>query len=146
MIERGIKGFTIIEVMVAVGLITIIGSLALFVSMDFYRSYNLDVEVETIIILITRARGRAVNNIDATSHGIYIDEEELTLFRGESYASRDEDLDEVFPRAQAFEVDGLSEIVFDQLTGEASATGTITISGQGRTAIVEINNEGRIDW
>src|SRR3989344_5897316 len=130
MIERGIKGFTIIEVMIAVGLITIIGSLALFVSMDFYRSYNLDVEVETIISLITRARGRAVNNIDATSHGIYIDE----------------DLDEVFPRAQAFEVDGLSEIVFDQLTGEASATGAITISGQGRTAIIEINHEGRIDW
>ena len=146
MIERGIQGFTIIEVMIAVGLITIIGSLALFVSMDFYRSYNLDAEMETIISLITRVRGRAVNNIDASSHGLYIDESSMTLFRGESYLLRNEDLDEVFPRSQAFEIEGLNEIVFDQLTGEASATGTIAISGQGRTAIIEINHEGRIDW
>lgn len=143
---KNIRGFTLFEIMIAVGLITIIGSLALFVSMDFYRSYNLDAEMETIISLITRARGRAVNNIDASPHGLFINEDSMTLFRGESYLLRDEDSDEVFPRSHAFTIEGLDEVVFDQLTGEASATGTITISGQGRTAIIEINHEGRIDW
>jgi len=140
------RGFTVLEIMVAVGLITIIGSLALFVSMDFYRSYNLDTEVETFITLISRARGRAVNNIDAMSHGVYIDEENVTLFRGNNYQTRDEELDEIFKRSQAFEVEGLEEIVFDQLTGETTASGTVTIQGQGRSTTISINNEGRIDW
>lgn len=151
------RGFTLIEMLVVIAILTLLGGVALVVNMESYRGYAFRNKRDLIVSMLQRARSQSMSNIcmgtsctGGRSHGVSIQTDKIVVFQGNTYTSRDIDADEVIlPRyAAASTTPGsLTEVVFTQLSGTTSTVGGITIHDDaGRTSIININSEGRITW
>jgi prepilin-type N-terminal cleavage/methylation domain-containing protein len=140
------KGFTIYEVLIALAILTGLASLGLFVSFDFYKSYAFYSERNIVIGIIQKARSQSLANINESKHGLYLENDRYTIFQGENYASRNPVYDEIIQANPLVVNSGLREVVFDQLSGNPSAAGTIVLNDGIRSLTISVENEGRINW
>ncbi|MBI4119667.1 MAG: prepilin-type N-terminal cleavage/methylation domain-containing protein [Parcubacteria group bacterium] len=141
-----LRGFTLIEIVITVGIFLIVMGIGLFVGLDFYRGSALTAERDTVVSILRSARSDAFNNLHELPHGIFIDADRYILFSGASYASRDPQFDEVIFKSPAVDASGTQEIVFQQLSATTGASGTIILSYDTRSVTIEVNGEGRINW
>lgn len=140
------RGFTIVEVLIVVAILTIVFGFSLGVGSNFYSSQVLIGERDSVVSLLRNARTRAMNNTNQSSHGVFIDTNQYVAFDGESYAARNQAYDAVFPRSAGVTITGPLEIVFKVMEGTSNVSGTIAVTnGVGNVNIV-LNNEGRINW
>lgn len=146
--SSSVSGFTLLEVLVVIGILLIVAGMGLFVSIGFYKSYSFNSERANIVSIIHKARMQALSNIDQAKHGVYFQPASYTVFEGDSYAAANHAKDIIWPASPAVVKSGLSEVVFDQLTGDAAPVGgnILVLSDGVRTASVSVNAEGRIDW
>lgn len=140
------KGFTLIELTIAIALVTIFIGFGLFVSMDFYRRYSFYADQGTLVSIIRRAREYSLVNLRGTPHGIKITDNNYIIFSGSSYIERDSLYDEVIQKSPNIMTSGIDEVVFSQKIATSTASGTITISNSILSRNIEINYEGRINW
>ncbi|MDO8443050.1 MAG: prepilin-type N-terminal cleavage/methylation domain-containing protein [bacterium] len=144
--DSKVRGFTLIEVMIVVGILAGLAGLGLFVSVDLYKSYTFYSERNIVISIIQKARNQSLVNINESKHGVYLESGRYTIFQGENYVSRNAVYDEIIEAGPTISRTGLTEIVFDQLNGNPNITGNITLSEGLRSSIISIENEGRINW
>ncbi len=154
-------GFTLIELLVVLGMLAMVGSLALVVSMTSYRGYSFRNERDSLISSLERARSEAVSNmcfssagapcINGKPHGLHIMSGQYVVFQGTSWASRDSAVDEQVPiQSKAIMFSGVSDVVFDELVGTAvtipAAPMKITLTDPtGKdVSVVSLTPEGRI--
>jgi prepilin-type N-terminal cleavage/methylation domain-containing protein len=145
---RADVGFTLIEVVVAIALLAMIFSFSFGVGSNFYGSQVLVAERDNLLSLLRSARSLAVNNVDQSSHGVFVSTStsQYAIFEGNSYASRNQSLDVYFPISYGAVITGLAEVVFSALDGKANVSGTIIISTSIGSSTITLNNEGRINW
>jgi len=150
-----LTGFTLIEVIVVMGLLTAIAALVAFANFDSWRGYTFRGERNLLVSILQKARSQSVNNIclgslalcsDGKPHGVAIQADKYVIFQGASFATRDAALDENIDAAGNIVHAGISEVVFEQLSGDANAPGDIILSDGVRSATISINNEGRINY
>lgn len=142
-----------LEMIVVMGIFSLVGGLALFVSMDTYRGSNFHSDRNTFIASLQRARTQSMNNIclgsgctDGKPHGVKVlSGNTIVVFQGTSYATRDSAVDSVFALNIA-SATGDSEFVFDRLSGASTAASATLADDSGRTSVVTINSEGQISW
>src|SRR3989344_5669301 len=140
-----LTGFTLIEIMIGLGLLVIIISLGLFLSMDLYRSYAFRSEQDTVLSIMHRARTRSLSNINQSPHGVHFEADKYVMFEGAVFDPLDTSNEEFQTSGVVSHSPATLDTVFDQLTGNTSS-GILVLSGQGRTATISFNSEGRIDW
>ncbi len=158
------RGFTLIEIMVSIGILITIMSLGLFISMDFAKSYNVRAENNNMVSILQKARGASLNNINQTRSGVHFTVSPLTYTLFECPTTNPQCItytpsasDVVISTSYGIRIQSPSspfDIVFDQLTGclgtilsDCSATPvTITVDDGVKSYTISINNEGRIDW
>ena len=139
------KGFTLIEILFSVALLAILVTFNLPLVLDFYKSQQLDSNTQDIIQNLRRAQLKAMSVEDAASFGVYFDNNDYTLFKGGSFATRDLQYDEVFNFPQIIAVNDVpKEIVFSKFEGLPSMTGNIVIISDGESKVISINEIGRI--
>ncbi|PKL72750.1 hypothetical protein CVV26_00625 [Candidatus Kuenenbacteria bacterium HGW-Kuenenbacteria-1] len=140
------QGFTLLEAMLSVALITIIAGISFPISQSFQNKNNLDVATNEIVQTLRRAQvlSQAING--DISWGMHITIGNITLFKGESYAIRDIAFDEVFEIPTNIIQSGLSEIVFAKFTGFPQTTGIITLTNNNEARNIIINNKGLIQY
>lgn len=141
------NGFSMVEIIVAVAIMAIIFSLGLVLSMDFYRTYAFNYEMDLIIGTLQKVRSQSMANVDQSSYGMSfnaIDHEYKLLKEGV--------VEQTFEANDAITVTWSDIVSFNQLEGKcvspACSTGVITINltGLGKTHDITINNEGRINY
>lgn len=137
------KGFTIMEVLVIVGLIAIIALFTSGIDTGAITRSNANSEANTLIELLTRARSLALNNVNENQHGVYVDASSFILFEGDSYATAVST--QATPRNSLISHTGDTEIVFTRLAGSTTPA-SMTLSANGVSATIDVNAEGRIDW
>jgi prepilin-type N-terminal cleavage/methylation domain-containing protein len=135
-------GFTLIEIIVGLGILAIILSLGMFLTMDFYRDYNFRYQKNLAVSILQKARARSLANINQTPHGVHIGSSSLELFEGDDYMSASEVVS--YPFAGSVTITG-NDVVFDQVSGNASDE-SYTVSGNGHSGAITVNSEGRISW
>lgn len=141
---KAIKGFTLIELIIILALVSVIA----FLSVSFYSRFLLQNEVENtterLVGQIRKAQLYSMMNKGNSSWGVKVASGNITLFSGGSYATRNSSLDESFTFNNNISILGLSETVFKYRTGTPSAVFTVTISGNNNTKTISINSQGRI--
>ena len=156
-ISRLDKGLTLIEILIMIGIISIVSLSILWIGPDSYRSYLFRNERDTIVSILQKARSQAISNIckgsgctNGKPHGVHFENNKYIIFQGSDYATRDLDQDEEIDSNYHLDFSGstITDVVFAELSGDVLVAGDIKLSdsASGRTSDININNEGRIAW
>ena len=151
--SRTLTGFTLIEMLIVMGVVSIMIAFSLFIDLNDFRGDAFRSETSMIVTLLQTARADALNNIDQSAHGVAIypsdHPESYVIFEGLTYASRDTSTDEVIDASYQLNVSSgsITEVDFGQLSGDAM-NGDIIVEDPQRkiTKDISINSEGRISW
>ena len=143
--NRVFQAFTLIEVLMVVGIFTILIGIGLPVTIDFVRNYSLQSERNSMVTLLEFTRSQSLTNVNQSSHGLTITTNEYTTFSGASYATRDTQYDLSYPKSSFVSITGPSEVVFAPLTGKSSQS-SLVVSDGVKQFTVTVNPEGTIDW
>jgi Tfp pilus assembly protein FimT len=140
------RAFTLIELLIVIGLTTALFALGAVINFDGYRASLSRSERDTVLALLTRARSNAMANTYQTPWGVCYIAPNYIIFRGVT-CSAGAATNEPTGASADVTVTGLSAaspIVFTQLSGTTTG-GTVTITQQGRTYNLTINYEGGIE-
>lgn len=127
------RGFTLIEILGVVVIMTILLSIVLVSFSTLNKNQALDKTASYIASIIEEARGNTLFSKNDAQYGIKFDATQITMFKGASYSSGSPDnvvydLNPLVSISNIALSGGGSEIVFDRLTGNTSQTGTLTLS------------------
>ena len=140
------NGFTLFETVVVLGILIIILLIGVPISFDAYRNYILTAETRTLVDVMRRAETLASSHAYQNHFGVFIEEEGIVLFQGESFALRNEDFDEVYDRSLSVSATGTLEFVFAPLSGFPNVTGTVILSNGLNSSTIAINAYGVLSW
>lgn len=147
-------GFTLIEILTVMTMLSLIAGLALVMNIDDLRSYLFRDERNVLVTVLQKARSQAVNNIclgasctDGQMHGVHIEPGSYVVFQGATYNA-------AAATNQAFEANTAmsitpttADVVFAQLSGRVAADWNAVVQDQfGHSTTVHVNTEGRIDY
>lgn len=139
------RGLTVLEILIIISIIAILASLTLPLGLDFYRSQQLETQSQGILQTLRRAQLKAMSQEGDSQFGVYITNDNYTLFKGNSYLARDAQYDEVFDLPIIINTSGRREIVFSKLEGKPNVTGSIILTNGRDTVTISINEVGRIN-
>ncbi len=139
--------FSLIEILLVLATIGILAVVAIPLSRYFQVKNNLDIAVNTFVQTMRRSQTLSQNVDGDITWGVYIQNNSITLFKGGSYAGRDENFDENFGISPNITISGNQEIVFNKFSGESQTTGTTTLTTlNNESRDVVINNKGIIEY
>ena len=138
-------GFTLIEIIICLGILAVLISLGLFMNVDTYKSYTLSFERDTLVGALERARAESLNNMFEMPHGIHFESGVYTLFKGDSYNFEDS-YNEKFSYGPSMVITSPEDIIFEQLSGKPYASSTIILRSGVRNFFITINDAGTINW
>ena len=123
-----VKGFTLIEVMLVVGITAMIFLFSIPYSLNFYRAQLVEETRSDLIDALGRAKHNAILQKNDSSFGVHITAGSYIIFQGADYDSRVSGQDEVFPVINEITFAGLSDITFSKLSGLPSSIGLISVA------------------
>lgn len=122
------QGFTLVEVLLTVALITILSGSALIVSLYALRSNDLNQAVSLVRQTLRRAQTLAQTNARDSTWGLTVQAGSLTLFQGPNFAARIATADEMLEVPNSITPSGLTEVVFSKTTGVPMQSGVLTLT------------------
>lgn len=143
------RGFTLIEILLVLSILGIIFSILLFTFFNLLNYRTLERDAIEVRAYLEEARMYTLGSKNDSSHGVYFDSESVTIFRGDSWSEREEEL-----RRYRFEgltsvslvgLGGENEVVFQRIFGEPSVFGEIIFSGPAGERKILILSSGIID-
>lgn len=143
------KGFTLLELLLVIGLLTVLLGSTLFMSVDTYKKYLLYTEQRIVVAILEKARSRAINDVHTSSHGVCFYDEQYLLFEGTSCAV-DETVSEhimankIVAQKSSF-ASTFPSIVFSQVAATATPV-TIEMTDGTSVVYITVNYEGAIAW
>ena len=153
------RGLTLIEVLISIAILSVVGGVTLYFSLDDTRAYTFRDDRDKIVSVLQRARAQSMHGIcrqdecaEPAAHGVYVGEKNIVLFEGESYTDRTEAFDEVIElHSGAATLSGAAEIIFAPISGRVTTLpqGEWSMEigdGVGRGSTITTNSEGRIFW
>ena len=141
------KGFTLMEVLLAMVVVTILAGFSIPVYRYFQTQNDLNIVRDEIVHSFRRAQILSQAMEDDISWGVDVRVGQITLFKGTSYASRDGNFDEVYDFSNNISFSGLGEIVFEKFTGEPNVTGSVTATSVlGDSVVVTVNGKGMVEY
>ncbi len=142
------KGFTLVELLIAVALIIMFSSLTLPVGFNFFQESTLRDQVRNLETSLRKAQAVAISGRGNANAGIKITRNSYIIFEGESYRDRRSSLDIVIPFPVSVVPSGNDEIVFRKSTGRLISPANnalISISFGSHTKQISINSHGKIE-
>ncbi len=138
------KGFTLIEILIV---LVIFGLLVLFtvpLGAQFLKTAHFLASIDEVVGTLRNARDRSLSQDRDSAFGVYVTPTTHTLFKGNSFLTRDPLFDEVHELPAGVSASGLSEVVFAKYTGMPNVTGNIVLTSDVGARTISINSAGRI--
>lgn len=141
------NGFTLIEMLLSVGIISLLVGASLPVYASFQTRNDLEITTQNIVRMLRRAQTYARAGNGDSQWGVAVQAGSATLFKGAAFASRDTAYDEPAAISSVTSVSGLGEIVFAKLSAAPSTTGSITLlTTTNDTRTITINGKGVVNY
>ena len=130
------NGFTILEVLIVIGIMLVVGGAILPISGNFAVSSQLDDSLISVSNTVRTARERSLSGLNNSAHGVYFEEninlqDRIILYQGASYASRDQLYDQIRTFDDSMDMESSisgNDLNFSKGLGVPNSTGTITIT------------------
>jgi hypothetical protein len=152
------NGFTVAELLVAIGLLTAIFLFCAFFDAQNQRMFSFEADRDAVLAALRRARALSINSVCAgagcivpKTHGVHFDpsKKEALIFQGNNFSERDREYDEKVEfenRAAYIEAPLPLDIIFLASTGNSGLTSIALRDGYGHYAGISVSELGRIDW
>ncbi|MFA6050158.1 MAG: prepilin-type N-terminal cleavage/methylation domain-containing protein [Candidatus Paceibacterota bacterium] len=136
------KGITLIELLVAISITTIITAISVSVFSGLSNSTSLDRDANIILSYVTKARTKAIDSVDSLAHGVSFASTSVKVFAGTTLSAAS--VSESYTLRGAARIstvnltNATSSFYFNKLTGNPSATGsiTVTLAGESKTIVI----------
>ena len=140
------KGFTLIEIILSVGLIGIVSTAIVPSYSKLINSNGLESETSKIKENIRYARSIAKSGKYSDNYGVYFQASRYTLYSGSDYGTRDTSTEKIFEINDRLELSNYDEINFEMDTGLPDVTGTLKITNTANenSTTLEVNKLGLI--
>ena len=141
------NGFTLIEVLLSVAILTLLTGLSLPVYETFMRRNDLDLTTQQVAAALRRAQtyARSVNRDSVW--GVEVQTGTVTLFQGTNFATRNQNYDETFSIPSTVTASGLSGVQFAKLNETPNTTGTITLTSNANASrTITVNAKGMVEY
>jgi len=142
-------GFTLVELLVVLAILVIVAALAIPFVYSWQTSSDLYTDADTLTQILRRARHQAVTGQNQKAWGVYFDSanHQFILFAGGSFSSRETEFDQAFDYPESFNLttDFGEEIYFSAYTGQASASGMVTLAAGDQSEQILISRYGKIE-
>jgi prepilin-type N-terminal cleavage/methylation domain-containing protein len=153
-LPAGRQGFTLIEVLVVLGMFALVGGFSLVTGMEWYQRNSLADDQASLISALQKARNQSLSAIcigstctAGMSHGVHITAKQLVIFQGTVYNPNDDSNDYIPLQDAALVPSGLNDVVFAEYSGDANMSGDIVMSdASGHVATTSIGADGQILW
>lgn len=130
-----------IELLLVIGMMTLITTIAIPITSSFQTQNNFTLAIDSTEQMLRRAQILAQSGKEESSWGVSFQSEQILLFKGTSFASRDTSFDEQI-NLDGITFSGDTEVVFEPLTGNTSQPYTITVISQAGTQTLSVNEKG----
>jgi len=141
------RGFTLVEVLVSLGIIGLLIGLAIPFYQTFYLSSQLDNTTSELIQTLRKAQLKAMASEGDQPFGVHLEQRRFILFKG--FYNPSDNYNEIFdlPNTVLISSGVGQNVIFNQLKGTTSNLITITInSSNNRSRNISIINQlGKID-
>lgn len=141
------KGFTLIEVIIVMALITLLAILAMPVGIDFYHDEIIERDTELLKTNLEKIRDFAKTGRLDSSWSIKFEGNKYILFKGDDFNARNKDYDKDFKLPSGMDISsGEDPLVFEKISGKPSIIEelTIGITYQERERDIKVDTEGLI--
>jgi prepilin-type N-terminal cleavage/methylation domain-containing protein len=139
------SGFTFIELILVIALILVLGTMSTGFAARFLTQNAVDNTTDQFVSSLRKAQLNAMMGKQNSNWGVNYASNTITLYRGNSFATRTAAFDERYTVNTAVSVSGFSELNFTRMTGAPGSTPTFTISGNGNSNTVTINSQGVVN-
>jgi len=126
------KGFTLMEVVIVIGIIGIFSTVAL-VSFNASRNVrDLTTSSQNTLSILRLAQSRTLAGENDSAWGVRLASNQITLFEGDTFAGSP--LTTIYPLPSSIQINNISlngggnDIIFKRITGETDQTGTFLLS------------------
>lgn len=138
-------GFTIIEIIVVLGILSMLLILSIAISFQHYKSFALHAERDRVVGILTQSRTLAMVNSNRLPHGVHVTSDSFIIFQGQEFITTDPQ-NTIISSDTAVGHNGISDIIFTQVSGNVLQTGTISLNNASGSEDISINTEGLIQW
>jgi len=155
------KSFSLVEILIIIGIMAVLIAIAIPSYRFFQKETDLNNSTEEIINVLRLAQNKTLASEGTaleggSRYGVYFDAvstpDQYTLFKGTSYASRDNPADEIHKLSDSLEISGInlsggSEVVFDRILGTTSQSGSVSIrlkDTPDKIKTIYVENSGQV--
>lgn len=136
------KGFTLIEMMVAVGILVVIFSIASPFLINFSNNQETESAVEEIVSVLRSAQEKSIIAENDTSWGVDFSLVQRYLLINDLSAVKEE---YQLPEGVKLEINN-KKIFFSKLSGLPNQATEIVLTGANKRYKIDINLKGRVDF
>lgn len=144
--RRNLQGFTLIELILSVGILSIVLMISIPLTQRYITRNNIDVVANIIVQDSYRAQNLARSGENGGNWGVRVQNSSVTVFQGDSYASRNQAKDESYSFSSNIIVSGQNEYVFNKFSGKPVASGSTTLTINSDTKIISVSSSGVIEY
>jgi prepilin-type N-terminal cleavage/methylation domain-containing protein len=140
------KGYTLIELLLAISLVLIIAGFSIPVTNSYLRQNELNIAFRVIASSIRKANIYSTTGFHDSVWGFRIGQGNITVFNGNTYATRNSQFDEISSIPSAVNISGINESFFAKVTGVPAITGNITLNNPTGNRVITLNSRGFITY
>jgi prepilin-type N-terminal cleavage/methylation domain-containing protein len=118
-------GFSFVEILIVMAILAVLGSGALWLSMDVYSGYVFQNDLGSFIAILDQARDEAI--VSGEPRGVNISTSTYTIFAGTEFNS-DEASNQVYDKNVSFVVTGAGTTVFTENAEPLAGQTTFLVS------------------
>jgi prepilin-type N-terminal cleavage/methylation domain-containing protein len=144
--KKASGGFSIIEILVVLGIFAILFAISTSVYGSLKVQNNLSMALGSTVEALRYAENKARAGEQDSSWGVKIATNQITVFSGTNFAGRNSDNDQTVNFPGGVSASGISEIVFDKITGKTNNIGTVTFASNASTKSFSLNSYGTIHY
>ena len=126
------KGFTLIEIIIAIGVLLVVSTLGFNAFASFKKIADLTSSADAALSQLIQARSKTLSAEEAQQYGVHFEVNQTTFFKGVTYSASDPD-NQAFVLPATVEISSISlsgsgdDVLFKKLTGETNNDGTIIL-------------------
>jgi prepilin-type N-terminal cleavage/methylation domain-containing protein len=141
------KGFSLLEILLVLGLVVVLASGLTAVSFTMYASYNVRLGRDTVLGHFLKARSKAQSGQSEKGLGVRVEQNKITLYKGGFQEGESSNEVYSFPDSITVSSETLPlNVFFNSLSGESQDVQITLHSESFEDFNISINHAGAILW